>query len=153
MSIIRPGFGSWQINNVHDPFSFQVWDRFNNYHVETAVPNETLGFVEPKSDWKETQDAHVLRLDLPGMKKEEVKVEVVDDRVLKISGERNVEREEKREKWHLVERNTGQFVRVFGLPETARVDKVKAAMKDGLLTVTVPKGGVKKARVRNVPIS
>ncbi|MCA0781517.1 Hsp26/alpha crystallin family protein, partial [Vibrio vulnificus] len=93
----------------------------------------------------ETPEAHVFKADLPGLKKEEVKVEVEDDRVLQIRGERNADKEEKTDTWHRVERSTGQFVRRFRLPENAKMDRIKAAMENGVLTVTVPKEEAKKA--------
>lgn len=80
-------------------------------------------------------------------------MEVEEDRVLKISGERNVEREEKKDKWHRVERSSGKFLRVFRLPENAKVDQVKASMHDGVLTVTVPNGDAKKAGFKAIHIS
>jgi len=90
-------------------------------------------------DWKETPEAHVFKADLPGMKKEEVKVEIEDDRVLQISRERSLEKEDKNDQWHRVERSSGKFMRRFRLPENAKMDQVKAAMENGVLTVTVPK--------------
>ncbi|GMN24227.1 hypothetical protein TIFTF001_000481 [Ficus carica] len=58
-------------------------------------------------DWKETQQAHVFKADLPGLKKDEVKVEVEEGRILQITGERSKEQEEKNDKWHHVERSSG----------------------------------------------
>ncbi|KAK7821815.1 18.1 kda class i heat shock protein, partial [Quercus suber] len=63
--------------------------------------------------YPETPEAHVLKADLPGLKKEEVKVEVEDDRVVRISGERKIEKEDKNDTWHRVERSSGKFVRSF----------------------------------------
>ena len=75
-------------------------------------------------DWKESPEAHVFKADLPGLKKEEAKVEVEDDRVLQISEERKVEKEEKKETWHRVERSSGKFLRKFRLPENAKMVQI-----------------------------
>ena len=90
-------------------------------------------------------------MDVPGLKKEEVKVEVEDGGILQISGERSKEQEEKNDKWHRVERSSGKFVRRFRLP--VKVEQVKAAMENGVLTVTVPKEEVKKPEVKAIDIS
>ncbi|KAG6516278.1 hypothetical protein ZIOFF_026733 [Zingiber officinale] len=74
-------------------------------------------------------------------------------RVLQISGERTKEQEEKKDKWHRVERSSGKFLRRFRLPENAKVDQVKASMENGVLTVTIPKEEVKKPEVKSIEIS
>ena len=95
----------------------------------------------------------MFKADLPGLNKEEVKVEVEDDRMLQISGERMVEKEEKKDTWHRVERSSGKFLRRFRLPENAKMDQIKASMENGVLTVTVPKVEVKKPDVKSIEIS
>ena len=98
----------------------------------------------------------MFKADLPGVKKEEVKVEVEveDDRVLQISGQRKIEKEDRNDTWHRVERSSGAFSRRFRLPENVKVDQVKASMENGVLTVTVPKAEeAKKSNVRAVQIS
>ncbi|KAG6511579.1 hypothetical protein ZIOFF_029652 [Zingiber officinale] len=77
----------------------------------------------------------------------------VDRRVLQISGQRTKEQEEKKDKWHRVERSSGKFLRRFRLPENAKVDQVKASMENGVLTVTIPKEEVKKPEVKSIEIS
>ena len=90
---------------------------------------------------------------MPGLQKEELKVEVEDDRVLQISGERNVEKEDKNDTWHRVERSSGKFMRRFRLPENAKMDQIRASMENGVLTVTVPKEEVKKPEAKAIEIS
>lgn len=83
MSLIPSIFGGRR-TNVFDPFSLDIWDPFDG--LFTSVP-KTSSFANTRIDWKETPEAHVFKADLPGLKKEEVKVEVEDGRVLQISGE------------------------------------------------------------------
>ncbi|EXB30483.1 hypothetical protein L484_006033 [Morus notabilis] len=138
------------IRNVFDPFSPDVWDPF---HLLPAQFRETLVFSNPRIDWQETPQAHVFQADLPGLTKEEVKVEVEDGRVLKISGERKIEKEENSGTWHRIERSGGKFQRQFRLPENAKTDQITASMEKGVLIVTVPKEEVKKPDVVAVQIS
>ncbi|CAN0854092.1 18.2 kDa class I heat shock protein [Linum grandiflorum] len=158
MSLIPSIFGGRR-SNVFDPFSLDIWDPFDGLLAAAAAPGSnssssgTSAMANARIDWKETNEAHVFKADVPGLKKEEVKVEVEEGRILQISGERSKEEEEKNDKWHRVERSSGKFVRRFRLPENAKVDQVKAAMENGVLTVTVPKEEVKKPEVKNVMIS
>ncbi|KAG1330662.1 16.9 kDa class I heat shock protein 2 [Cocos nucifera] len=152
MSIVRR-------SNIFDPFSL---DPFHDFPFDACrsltesrpgFVSETSAFANTRIDWKETPEAHVFKADLPGVKKEEVKVEVEEGRVLQISGERSREKEDKNDKWHRVERSSGKFLRRFRLPENAKADQVKATMENGVLTVTVPKEEVKKTEVKAIEIS
>ncbi|CAA7038087.1 unnamed protein product [Microthlaspi erraticum] len=146
----RRGSGS----SIFDPFSLDVWDPFKDMMPSSSsLSRENSAIVNARVDWRETEEAHVFKADLPGLKKEEVKVEVEEDSVLKISGERHVEKEDKNDTWHRVERSSGQFTRRFRLPENVKMDEVKAAMENGVLTVTVPKAETKKADVKSIQIS
>ncbi|KAH6769169.1 HSP20-like chaperones superfamily protein [Perilla frutescens var. frutescens] len=146
MSLIPSIFG-----RRSDPFSLDVWDPFPDWQVSTG--NETSQFAATRIDWKETPEAHVFKADVPGLKKEEVKVEVEEGNVLQISGERSREKEEKNDTWHRMERSSGQFLRRFRLPENAKMSEIKASMENGVLTVTVPKEEVKKPEVKAIDIS
>ncbi|KAK4271597.1 hypothetical protein QN277_020271 [Acacia crassicarpa] len=155
MSLIPRFFGGRR-SSVFDPFSLDVWDPFKDFSFPSSLSTSSLNnsaFVNTRIDWKETPEAHVFRADLPGLKKEEVKVEIEDDRVLQISGERNFEKEDKNDTWHRVERSSGKFMRRFRLPENAKMDQVKASMENGVLTVTVPKAEVKKPDVKAIQVS
>ncbi|CAI9763343.1 unnamed protein product [Fraxinus pennsylvanica] len=159
MSLIPSVFG--RRSNVFDPFSLDLWDPFKDWPFNSAltVPgrsdlsNETSQFAATRIDWKETPEGHVFKADLPGLKKEEVKVEVEEGNILQISGERNREKEEKNDTWHRMERSSGKFLRRFRLPENAKTDQIKASMENGVLTVTVPKEEVKKPAVKAIDIS
>ncbi|XP_066317264.1 16.9 kDa class I heat shock protein 1-like [Miscanthus floridulus] len=140
-------------SNVFDPFSMDLWDPFDNMFRSIVPSASSAAFANARIDWKETPEAHVFKADLPGVKKEEVKVEVEDGNVLVISGQRSREEEDKNDKWHRVERSSGQFTRRFRLPENAKTEEVKAALENGVLTVTVPKAEVKKPEVKSIQIS
>ncbi|CAI5485108.1 unnamed protein product [Closterium sp. Yama58-4] len=123
----------------------------------------TSNFVKDSSamactavDVKETPEAFKFIADLPGLKKDEVKVQIQDKNLLTISGERSREVTEKTEKYHRVERSTGKFLRRFRLPDNVEVDKIAASSENGVLTVTVPKvkpPEPKKPAVVDVPIN
>lgn len=142
MSIIPRFFG----RRSFDPFSLEVSDPFEAFtHLAAGGPSgqfvkETSAVANTQIDWKETPEAHIFKADLPGLKKEEVKIELEEgQRVLQISGERSKEEEEKNDKWHRIERSRGKFLRRFRLPENVKLEEIKASMENGVLTVTVPK--------------
>ncbi|CAN6587830.1 unnamed protein product [Malus baccata var. baccata] len=127
---------------ISQVFGDEIFDPFLSLINKCPVLNTP-------TDWKETLDAHVFVFDLPGLKKEEVKVEVTDGRVLQISGERNEEEKDekstdRKDRFHRVERFRGKFLRRFRLPENAKTDEVKASMENGVLKVTIPKHEVQK---------
>ncbi|XP_037425436.1 17.4 kDa class I heat shock protein-like [Triticum dicoccoides] len=154
MSLIRRG-------DVFDPFSLDLWEPFDGFPFDSGsgsifprtTSSEAAAFAGARIDWKETPEAHVFKADVPGLRKEEVKVEVDDGNVLQISGERNKEQEEKTDTWHRVERSSGKFLRRFRLPENVKAEEIKAAMENGVLTVTVPKAEAKKPDVKPVQIT
>lgn len=92
----------------------------------------------PAADISETDKEYVVKAELPGVKREDVKV-TVDDGVLTIAGQRKVENAEENEKSHRVERFYGSFARSFSLPEDADAASVRADSKDGVLNVYIPK--------------
>ncbi|KAG8368941.1 hypothetical protein BUALT_Bualt15G0098700 [Buddleja alternifolia] len=124
---------------IEDPFKILE-------HSPLAVPrgdiDDTAAVALARADWKETPTAHEISLDIPGMKREDVKIEVSEEnRVLSVSGERKTEEEMKDERWHRAERTVGKFWRQFRLPANADVENVKARLVDGVLRISVPKLG------------
>nr|ADR30404.1 17.3 kDa heat shock protein [Oryza sativa Indica Group] len=160
MSLIRR-------SNLVDSLSLDLWDPFDGVPFGTGsrscgsifpsfprgTSSETAAFAGARIDWKETPEARVFTADVPGLKKEEVKVDVEDGNVLQISGERSKEQEEKTDKWHRVERSSGKFLRRFRLPENIKPEQIKASMENGVLTVTVPKEEPKKPDVKSIQVT
>ncbi|KAL9262620.1 17.6 kDa class I heat shock protein 3-like protein [Drosera capensis] len=155
-----PSFTSGRRTNIFDPFSLDIWDPFQGIFGTLTQSSggggrdDVAALANVRIDWRETNDAHIFKAELPGMRKEEVKVELVEDgRVLQISGEKTREKEEKDDKWHRVERTTGRFLRRFRLPENAKLDEVKATMENGVLTVVVPKTEETRSEVKAIEIA
>jgi HSP20 family protein len=105
----------------------------------------------PRIDVFEKDHRLITRIDLPGMKKEDVHVEVTDGQLV-ISGERKREVEEKGEHVYRSEREYGSFYRAVPLPEGAKVEEVKATFSDGVLEVSVPLPPRPAAKVHRVEI-
>lgn len=99
----------------------------------------------PAVDVEETNDAMVIRAELPGMMREDIKVRVAEDTVT-ISGERNYEAEQKDRTFHRVERAYGTFQRTIVLPVSVQGDKAAASYKSGVLELVLPKAERVKAR-------
>jgi HSP20 family protein len=92
----------------------------------------------PPVDIYETEEAIVLKAELPGVDPKDVEVRV-EDNTLYLKGERKFEKEVKEQNYHRVERSYGSFARSFSLPNSINTDQVKAEFKDGMLTLTMPK--------------
>jgi HSP20 family protein len=108
---------------------------------DTFAPLETWsgprGFA-PTFEVKETKDAYVFKADLPGIPEKDVEIHMTGN-VLTVSGERRQENVQEGERYFAIERGYGQFTRSFSLPEGTDAEHVTADMKDGVLTVRVPK--------------
>jgi len=112
----------------------------------------TLADWMPLADITEDEKEYLIKAELPELRKEEVKV-TVENGVLIISGERKFEQEEKKKKYHRVERGYGTFVRSFTLPDDADANRVKAEFKHGLLTVHLPKSERAKPKQIEVDVA
>lgn len=105
----------------------------------------------PQIDVFERDNRLVTKVDLPGLKKEDVTVEVTDGH-LSISGERKSETEEEKDNVYRCERSYGRFFRAVPLPDGAKLEDVKATFTDGVLEVSVPLPAKAEAKPRTVRI-
>ena len=103
------------------------------------------GALSPAVDLSEDDRSYKVSVELPGVRREDVTVELHED-VLTIRGEKKSEREEKKDRSHWVERSYGAFSRSFTLPPTAKAEELRATFQDGVLTVEIPKKEVAKPR-------
>ncbi|URE37848.1 hypothetical protein MUK42_03403 [Musa troglodytarum] len=116
--------------------------------------DDATALARTNVDWRETENSHIFTAEIPGVRKEEVKVEVEEGNVLRISGERTKAEEDVGDTWHRVERRRGRFMRRFRLPDNANMDEIKCSLENGVLTAAVPKRGQRLARnVRAIDIS
>jgi HSP20 family protein len=105
----------------------------------------------PQIEMLRRGDKLVVRADLPGLKPEDVNVEI-ENNVLAISGERSEEREENRDDFYRSERSYGQFYRAVPLPEGVTGEQCEATFKDGVLEVTLPAPKQPERKARQIPI-
>ena len=131
-------------------FESSAWPSFRWPLFRTRPVAEVTTWF-PGIDVFEKDNRLVTKIDLPGMKKDDVKVEVTDGQ-LAISGERKTEAEEKKENFYRCEREYGSFYRAVALPEGVKLEDVKATFSDGVLEVSVPWQAKPEAKGRKVEI-
>jgi HSP20 family protein len=115
-----------------------------------VIPSTQLEPWTPTVDVQQCNGDLVVTAELPGLKKEDVRVELTDDSLV-IQGEREHEHKEDHEGFHRWERSYGQFYRSIPLPEGAKTDQAKAELTDGVLRVSVPVPEAKK-KTRQIPV-
>ena len=106
----------------------------------------------PAVDVQENENEYLVKADLPDVKKEDVKVELLDG-TLTIEGERQQEKEEKGKTFHKIEREYGKFLRRFAMPSEVDASKVQADFKNGVLNVHLPKSATAKPKAIDVKVS
>jgi HSP20 family protein len=133
-------------------FTREMDRMFGDFGVKPRIFDQPLTeFVwAPDLEVIERNGKLLVRADLPGLAKEDVKVNVVDD-VLTIQGERKKEIETKKDDFYRTERTYGSFFRSLALPEGTKTDQVHATFKDGVLEVTMPLMAAEK-KVKSVEV-
>ena len=134
-----------------DPFR-ELAGFFENFADVTGTHGSgesTFGTFTPAVDVYEDEQNLVLKLEVPGMNEEDLKVSL-ENNTLTVSGERKFEKEEKEENFHRIERRYGTFTRTFRLPNTVDAEKVDASYDKGVLKVTLAKRAEAKAKTIKV---
>lgn len=132
--------------------------RLNRIFGRTGMPSAEGHDMVKTADWtpsvdiSETDKEFVIKAEIPGVKKDDVKV-TVESGMLSIKGERKMEKEEKGKTFHRVECSYGSFVRSFRVPDGVDESKVKAEFKDGVINVTLPKSQKAKSKALEIPVA
>jgi len=130
--------------------AFEAWPSFR-WPVFRARPALEAAAWIPGIDVFEKDNRLITKVDLPGLKKDDVKVEITDGH-LAISGERKRETVEKKERFYRSEREYGSFYRAVPLPEGVKLENVKATFVDGVLEVSVPLPAKAETKGRTIEI-
>lgn len=123
----------------------QLYEPLRNFGTRVA------DWLAPASDASSDEAAYRITMELPGVEEKDIDLSVHDG-VISIKGEKTATREEKGETWFFTERQYGSFSRSFRLPPDADGEKVEAHLKDGVLSVTIPKRGSAAPEGRKVAI-
>lgn len=143
-----------------DPFKEleDVSTRLNRLFGRPTLPAESDREMLSMSDWmpsvdiSESDNAYLVKAEIPGVDKNDVKV-TIEDGMLTLQGERKQEKEESGKKYHRIERSYGCFMRSFRLPDDADESATKAEFKDGMLNITLNKSKKSRSNAVNVSIS
>jgi len=120
-----------------DPFR-ELANFFENFSDVSAKDQLAAGTFVPPVDVYEDEQTLVLKMEIPGINEEDLKVSL-EDNTLTVTGERKFEKEEKEENFHRIERRYGSFTRTFRLPSTVDPEKVEAGYDKGILKLTLAK--------------
>ncbi len=142
-----------------DPFKemLRMEERMNrlfgdNFLRPTLGEREVTGEWLPPVDIYEDAEGVEIKAELPEMDMKDIDVKI-EDNTLRIRGERKLEREDKKDNYHRIERYYGSFSRSFTLPSTVDQEKVKAAYDRGVLRITLPKKEETKPRKIKIEVS
>ncbi len=132
MSLIKYNPRTLRTFTTNNLFDDLFNDRFFNSDVTVGKS------FTPQVDISETDKAFELSFAVPGIKKDEIKIDLNEGQLI-VSGERKFEEKKEEKNFHSVETRYGSFSRSFHLPDNIDADKVEAKYEDGLLNITIPK--------------
>ncbi len=134
-----------EMNRMFDSFSRSVFDDSSFFKGRGS------GMISTKMDIKETDKDIRVSLELPGIEEKDIDVNVSKD-LLTVKGEKQAEKDEKKEGYHLIERSFGSFHRSVPLPPGVETDQVEAKFKNGVLNVVLPKSEEAQKETKKVEI-
>jgi len=133
---------------------FNLQGRINRLFENDSLPvkspeDVSLDSWSPTTDIFETKDEYILKLEVPGISKDDIQIEFNQD-TLTVKGERKEEKEVNKDNYHRIERCCGSFSRSYTLPKNVDEKKIDASMKDGILELQIPKQ--EESKTKTLPI-
>ncbi|KAK6912851.1 Alpha crystallin/Hsp20 domain [Dillenia turbinata] len=141
MDLSDMGLDTAILSTLHDLLDFAE-DGDRPHTPSRAYVRDAKAMAKTPADVKEYPNSYQFVIDMPGIKPVEIKVQVEDNNVLVVSGERKRDREKESKdgvRYLRMERRAGKFMRKFNLPENVKPDAIHASVQDGVLTVTAEK--------------
>ena len=129
-----------------DPF--RTWDPFRE--MAPFLEQTAAVAFSPTFDVKETKESYEFRADVPGVLEKDLEVSLTGNR-LTVTGKREAEREDKQDTYYAYERSFGSFTRSFTLPVGTDIEKLRADLKDGVLSISLPKKP--EQQTKKIPVS
>lgn len=126
--------------------STDLWNEFDEYFKNISAPVHSDLAWTGASELSETDKEYLFSMDLPGVRMEDIKIQL-EENVLTITGERKKETRTEENKYHLYEKSYGQFRKSFKLPKAIDTEKVTASMVDGVLEVALPKNNTSTTKL------
>lgn len=127
-------------NSTFDNFFNIPWKFWDDFEEDFSTKNT----ITPRMDVKETEKSYDIHFAVPGLKKEDIKINLEDDGTLTVSGERKFNKEEKTDRYHRVETQYGSFSRILRLPVDVKKDSIHAKYENGILELNLEKEKSKK---------
>ena len=154
-SLLLAGSLQAATNTTIDPIEmdFAKMNQYFNSLVEQHLNSSALNNINyPRTDIQETAKEMIIKFDLAGVKKENIKLSINDEKILTIEGEKKEEKENKSKGFIQKEIFYGSFKKMIKLPDNCEIDKLDTQFKDGILTVTIPKKEIVKPKAKIIPI-
>lgn len=143
--------GNGDVIEAYDPFrAMREWLRWDPFREMAPLLGRAEREWVPAFEVRENKDAYVFTADLPGVKAEDLDVSLTGNR-LSVSGKRESQKETKEDRYYAFERAYGTFTRTFTLPEGIDAAHVGSELKDGVLTLVVPK--LPEAQAKKIPVA
>lgn len=137
-------------DNAVRAFGFPTFDF--GARIPSNMNMSELMLIKPNIDIAANKNNYVITVEVPGVKEEDVKIELSEDRTLIITGEKKQEKTEEEEGRYRTERMYGSFRRVLSLPTDADMEKIEATFKNGVLSISLPRKATATSETRHIEI-